>query len=74
MERQKETDLKKTEKEIKNTFNLFDADSNGFIDEIELKKGFDSISIYRTDEQFDNMMISGDTNNDQLLTYPEFNQ
>eukprot|EP01083_Nonionella_stella_P225097 800605_1 len=72
MEIQKEKDLKKTEQDIQNTFNLFDKDKNGFIDEIELKEGFDELGINRTDKEFDIIMTSADTNNDQLLNYDEF--
>ena len=67
------TRMQKVQKdEIRNTFQLFDKDSDGFISQDELRNAMTIFKIDLTEEELGMLVQDADTNGDGQLNYQEF--
>ena len=58
-----------TQKELENSFKMFDKDSNGTIDKKELKKVLTSLGEKMKDSEVDEMFAAADVNSDGKIQY-----
>ncbi|KAK3603071.1 hypothetical protein CHS0354_015766 [Potamilus streckersoni] len=65
----KETDL---EASLREAFQMFDEDGNGFISAAELKQVMTNLGEKLTDEEVDQMIREADTDGDGQVNYEEF--
>jgi Ca2+-binding EF-hand superfamily protein len=56
--------------EMKELFDLYDKDHNGFLDRDELMSGFRN--VFDTYDELDQMIRKYDRNRDQLISFDEF--
>lgn len=61
-----------TEEEMKQAFDVFDADGNGYIDKSELGEVLRQLGEEVDEEQLNDMMKAADSNNDGKIDYQEF--
>ena len=61
-----------SEKEIKEDFNIFDKDKDGFISASELKDVITSSGEKLTDKEVEQMIIETDIDKDEKISYQEF--
>ena len=57
---------------IKEEFNSFDQNGDGYIDKEELKTAMENMGEELTDQQIDQMMRAADVDGDQKITMEEF--
>ena len=60
--------------EIKEAFNLFDADGSGSIDYRELKAAMKALGIKTSKEELKKMIVDVDTDGSGSVEFPEFLQ
>ena len=61
-----------TEEELIEAFKVFDRDSNGLITWTDLKAVFQQIGEKLNDAEYEDIIKSGDKDNDNALNYDEF--
>ncbi|CAD6206422.1 unnamed protein product [Miscanthus lutarioriparius] len=67
----KDTD---SEEEVKEAFEMFDKDQDGYISAAELRDMMANLGEQQTDEEVKGMIREADTNGDGLVSYDEFKQ
>ncbi|ELR14478.1 uncharacterized protein ACA1_192080 [Acanthamoeba castellanii str. Neff] len=60
------------DEELRQAFKVFDADGNGTISKVELKRVMDMLGEKLNDAQIDEMMKEADTNGDGEIDFGEF--
>ncbi|KAH8925291.1 calmodulin [Atractiella rhizophila] len=60
------------EKELRETFKVFDADGNGYITKAEIESVMKKLGDQLSSEQLDEMLKEADTNGDGKIDYNEF--